>query len=281
MRFVFFGTPEIAVTTLTRLKELGFSPELIITAPDKPAGRGLVLSPSPVKEFAEKHNIPCDTPLKITPEIISEISEKGPWDFYLVFAYGKILPKALLESVNGKVLNIHPSLLPKYRGPSPLQAVLLSDDTETGVTLMEIDELVDHGNIIAQEAIAVTAETTIVELAEQAALLGADLIATQIEKYLLGTAHRKPQEHTQATHCQKIQKEDGFLSHELSDWDKWKKYRAFLYGPGVYFFETIRGENLRIKITKAAWQEETFHIEEIIPQNHKRLSYEQFLAWKN
>lgn len=281
MRFVFFGTPEIAAQTLTALKQYGVTPGLIVTAPAKPSGRGLVLTPSPVHSFACMHDIPCMTPEKITAEVISEITALSPWDFYLVFAYGKILPKTLLESCNYKVLNIHPSLLPKYRGPSPLQAALLSDDTETGVTLMEIDELVDHGNVVAQEKISLAPEITIEELSAKTVAVGAALVYTHAEKYTGGLIISTPQNHTDASFCKKINKEDGLLTSELSDWEKWKKYRAFLYSPGVYFFEDIRGEKLRIKITKAHWNSEKFEIQEVIPENYKRISWEKFLIWKN
>lgn len=281
MRYVFFGTPEIAVTTLEYLKSVSLLPELIITTPDKPQGRGMLLTHSPVKKFARANTIPFLTPEKITQEVISAILEKGPWDCYLVFAYGKILPATLLESVHGKVLNIHPSLLPKYRGPSPLQAALLSDDTQTGVTLMEMDSDVDHGPLLAQETIPLRPDTDITELAQKSAKLGGTLFEKHAPHYIEGKEVPTPQNHSAATYCKKIEKEDGLLTEGMTDWEKWKHYRAFLYGPGVYFFETIRGVSTRIKITQAAWQNDKFVITEVIPENQKHLSWEAFVQWKS
>lgn len=277
-RYVFFGTPHIAETALQKLVEGGLVPSLVVTGMDKKQGRGMVLTPTPVKAFAEAHGIPILTPVKITPEVISELKEQGPWDFFVVVAYGKILKQELLDIVNGKVINIHPSLLPKYRGPSPIESVLLSDDTETGVTVMEIDALVDHGPIIAQESFDLPPETVRTDLETKSAIQGADMILNHIEAYVSGTSVPTPQDHDASTHTKKIQKEDGDITTLASDWEKWKHFRAYIGWPGTYFYTTHKGARVRVKITKAHW-DNAFVIDEVIPENQKPLPFSVFEKW--
>lgn len=278
-RFVFFGTPEIAVTTLKGLSGEGLVPSLVVTAPDRPAGRGMKMTETPVKKYSSFLNIPCISPEKITPDIIERLVETGPWDFFIVVAYGKILRQSLLDIVNGKVINIHPSLLPLYRGPSPIESVLLSDDIETGVSVMQIDAEVDHGPIIAVERFPLEKEMTAQILETKSALIGARLIAEHIEAYAHDIAELKEQDHSAATFTKKIQKSDGLLEEDLSDWEKWKRYRAYNPWPGVSMIITKHGTPIRIKITKAHYVNENFVIDECIPENGKPLSEAGFKQW--
>lgn len=275
-RYVFFGTPRIAELSLIALKDKGFLPSLIVTAPARPQGRGMHLTETPVAQFAHAHDIPVLTPEKITAEFIAELQKQGPWDFYFVVAYGKILPTALLEGINGKILNLHPSLLPKYRGPSPLESVLLSDNTETGVTIMQIDEQVDHGPIVAQKSFALPQEETIAMLTEKSAYLGVQLLSGTIEAYLDGNATLALQDHTIATHTKKYVKADGLLDGITDDWQKWKIFRALGDRSWVHFTATHHDKPITVKIIKASY-DDAFIIEEVIPENGKRQSYETFL----
>ncbi len=277
MKYVFFGTPHIAEVTLQELKDKGILPDLIITAPARPQGRGLHMVETPVAIFAEINNIPFIAPEKITAEVIEEIKNKGPWDFFFVVAYGKILSTKLLEVVDGKVLNLHPSLLPLYRGPSPLESVLLSDDKETGVTIMQLDQLVDHGPIVAQTAFALDPNTTTNELTELCAKLGSALFANSIEKYLNKSITPTEQNHDSSTNTRKYIKADGLLTDDMSDWTKWKSFRAFGNRGWTHFITTKHGEPLQVKIIKASYRDETFIIEEVIPENGKRQPYADFL----
>jgi methionyl-tRNA formyltransferase len=157
---IFFGTPEISVYFLEKLKELGFLFDLIITNPDKPVGRKQILTPPPVKKWAEKNNIDFLQPEKIDNDFFKELERRGfaapqKNNFFFVLAYNKILPKKLLEIPSLGVVNLHPSLLPKYRGPSPIISAILDDQKETGFSLMLLDEKMDHGPILAQEKIKI------------------------------------------------------------------------------------------------------------------------------
>lgn len=278
-RFVFFGTPEIAVTALKGLSGEGLVPSLVVTAPDRPSGRGMKMTETPVKKYSSSLGIPCISPEKITPDIIERLKETGPWDFFVVVAYGKILRQSLLDIVNGKVINIHPSLLPLYRGPSPIESVLLSDDIQTGVSVMQIDAEVDHGPIIATETFSLEKEITAPELETKSALLGAKLIADHIEAYVNDTATLTPQDHSAATFTKKIQKSDGLLDEGLSDWEKWKHYRAYTPWPGVFMILTKRDTPVRVKISKAHYIDEHFVIDECTPENGKPLSEAGFKQW--
>ena len=149
-RFVFFGTPEFAMIILEELELKGLLPLLVVTAPDKPKGRKLVVTPSEVKLWAQAHDIPVLTPEKLkNEEFVAELS-KQEWDLFVVAAYGKIIPKNILEMPKRGVLNVHPSLLPKFRGSSPIESAILSDEKFTGVTIMQLDEEMDHGPVLAQ-----------------------------------------------------------------------------------------------------------------------------------
>ncbi len=269
--FAFFGTPDIAVTALKELAKKGMVPELIITAPDRKQGRGLRLLPSPVKKYAEEEKIPYLTPEKIKD--IREELEKTSWDFFLVFAYGKILPEWLLTLPAHGTLNIHPSLLPAYRGPSPLEGSLLSDDTETGVSLMVLDKEVDHGPIIAQKKIVLKKEMTKDILGHTLGALGVTLLLETIDDYTKKILIPKEQDHTSATFTKKIEKSDGELFNHESDWQKWKKYRAYKGSPGTYFFTERNGEKIRVKITEAQFKDDIFTITKVIPENGKEIPF--------
>jgi len=252
-------------------------PALIVTAPPRPQGRGLHLTETPVAAFAREHEIPCITPEKITAEVIELLEAADTWDFFFVVAYGKILPQALLDVVHGKVLNLHPSLLPKYRGPSPLESVLLSDDTETGVSIMELDKEVDHGPIVAQEAFPLLENTNVEMLTTQSATLGIKLFIQSIKGYLDGTIDPVPQLHDHSTHTRKYIKADGLLTDDMPDSKKWHVFRALGERGWVHMQVVRHGEPLGVKITKASFENETFVIEEVIPENGKRQAYADFL----
>lgn len=272
-RFAFFGTPELARIALQELCKHGLIPTVVITAPDKPAGRGMRLTPTPVKVYAEQKNIQVFTPQKITAEFIAGLAAQGPWDFFIVAAYGKILPKAILALPTYGTLNIHPSLLPKYRGPAPLEYVLLSDDTETGVTIMLIDELVDHGPILVQECFPLPETETIQALAEKSALRGAILIAEHIDPWIAGTLKPTAQNHEGATVTKKIEKSAGEISLNEPAWELWKKFRALSLRPGLYFYTEHNGVKTRVKIKTARWENGQFLIETVIPENGKPMPF--------
>ena len=165
IKFVFLGTSELSVKILEKLIESGHIPSLVVTAPDKPKGRKMIMTPSPVKVFAQKNNLKIIQPEKLNSELFQKTDLPGlpsqslratmqdgfssDYDLFIVASYGKIIPKSIFEIPKFGILNVHPSLLPKFRGPSPIQSFILSGEEKTGVTIMLMDEQVDHGAILA------------------------------------------------------------------------------------------------------------------------------------
>src|SRR3989338_6687753 len=178
LNFAFFGGEPLAVPVLQKLYEDGLVPGFIKSTPENPRGRTLEMSSPPTAEWAKKHNIPLIQPEKLRREEI-----KNNFDFFVVVSYGKIIPKEILEIPALGTINIHPSLLPHYRGPAPIVNAILNGDTETGVTVMKIDEEMDHGPILAQEKIALSGNESIQDLEKSLAELGGELLAKVIPEF--------------------------------------------------------------------------------------------------
>jgi methionyl-tRNA formyltransferase len=287
-RIAFFGTPEHAVWVLDELLQAGITPDLIVCAPDKPAGRKLILTPPAVKEWALAHNIPVSQPASLRdPALIPEITTKE-WDLFIVAAYNIILPKWVIDTAHHGVLNVHPSLLPKYRGPSPVRSTLIADDkTAVGVTIMLLDEKIDHGPIVAQKSITPPSWPILGRTLDELLFReGGQLLAQILPEWLRGTHTATPQDDTQATYCKKFLKADGELDRTKDDYTQYLQYCAMDGWPGTFFFhERIQknGEHTRtrIKITKAEYEQGTFRILRVIPEGKKEISYTDFLAQHN
>ena len=245
MKIVFFGSPVLALPSLKKLLETDHSIDLIITQPDRPSGRGKKLMPCPVKKTALDLNIPYYQPLKIRKDEIAldKIKEIEP-DLNVVVAYGQIIPSSIIYLPRYNSLNVHFSLLPKYRGASPVQKALLDGEAKTGITIFELNEKMDEGDILVQEEVNIFPDENAADLEARLAQKGADLLIkaiAQIDKL----KHRK-QDHSQATYAPKIRKEDGKI-----DWTKNSLYierrvRAFTPWPSAYAFL----KDIRIKIHK-------------------------------
>jgi methionyl-tRNA formyltransferase len=245
MKIVFFGSPVAALPSLKKLLETDHSIDLIITQPDRPSGRGKKLMPCPVKKTALDLNIPYYQPLKIRKDEIAldKIKEIEP-DLNVVVAYGQIIPSSIIYLPRYNSLNVHFSLLPKYRGASPVQKALLDGEAKTGITIFELNEKMDEGDILVQEEVNIFPDENAADLEARLAQKGADLLIkaiAQIDKL----KHRK-QDHSQATYAPKIRKEDGKI-----DWTKNSLYierrvRAFTPWPSAYAFF----KDIRIKIHK-------------------------------
>jgi len=236
-RIVFFGTPQLGVQVLEKLILTGFKPVAVVTREDKPAGRGQKSTPPPVKIIAEKYKICVLQPkkLKDNQEIISNLKNFSP-DLFIVAAYGRIIPREILDIPKYGTLNVHPSLLPKYRGASPIQSAILNGDEETGVTIILLDEELDHGPIIAQEKVPITKTETTQSLTEKLGKLGAKLLADIIFDWIEGKIKPRNQNHKKATFTKILTKEDGYI--DLSNPPSPKKFnlmvRAFYPWPGTW-----------------------------------------------
>lgn len=223
---VFFGTSEFGAVVLERLINSPYKPALVVTAPDKPSGRNLLLTPPPVKISAKRHNIPMLQP-EILTNHISDITHHKP-DLFIVAAYGGILPKELLDIPSRGALNVHPSLLPKHRGSSPIQYAILKGDDYTGTTIMLMDEKIDHGPILAQESLPIPVDSMrYSELHDALAALGARLLVETIPRWIRGDIKAVAQKHEQATFTKRIFKEDGKIDWTKSARDIERQIRAF------------------------------------------------------
>ena len=283
IKFAFFGTPEVASQTLDILLANDLLPSLIITSPDKRAGRDLKLTPSPVSIWAKDHNIKCLKPEKLDDIFLDELfrlTDQEKIDIYLVVAYGKILPETLIKYPPKKTINVHYSLLPKYRGASPLESAILNGEDETGVTIQEIEYKLDSGPILATQKIPIDIMTTKAKLKEELIEGRANLLIRTLNQIKDGTINKNPQDENQATFCGKIKKEDGLIDPLGDDLANWNKYRAFYGWPGIYFFADKKDKKIRLKITQASFVDNKFIIEKVIPENKKEINYSDFIKQK-
>lgn len=274
--FAFFGTPMVAVWVLEELAAADMLPVVIVTAPDKPVGRGMKMTAPAVKVWAEAHSIPVLQPKKLTQEFRDALSGYG-CEVFLVAAYGKILSKKLLSLAPHGCLNVHPSLLPKYRGAAPIESQILADEQVVGVSLMVMDEEMDHGPIILQEMIEMT-EWPVgrVYLSERLARAGGRMVVQSLIPWVAGELKAMPQAHDQATYTRKTEKEDGLIDPHGPARANYLKYCAYEEWPGVYFFVERDGKQMRVKITKASYVNDTFVIERVIPEGKKEMDYASF-----
>ncbi len=270
-KFAYFGTPGVAATTLERLVEQGFTPAVVITAPDAPRGRGLVMTPSETQVVATAHHIPVLTPEKLDDEAIAAIAAYD-CDYALVVAYGKIFPAALIDAFPKGAINVHYSLLPKYRGATPMEAALLAGDTETGVTIQQMVLAMDAGDILAQETLAIGTNETARELRPRLIEAGAALLVEKLPHFERGEVTPVPQDPMLATRARKFKKEDGQLALDAPGEENWRKYRAYADTIGTYFFNPPVG-GTRYKITKASFKDGRFVVERVVPEGKREIDW--------
>ena len=271
--FVFFGTPETARRTLEMLVSSGFRPSLVVTNPDAPQGRGLALAPSPVKAWAEKNGLFVYTPERLD-EAACAIIRAHHLSFAIVVAYGKIFPESLIDAFPMGVLNVHYSLLPAYRGATPLEAALRNGETVTGVTVQKMVRELDAGDILAQAEVAITPTETARELRPRLIEAGADLLQKTLPTYLAGTIKPRAQDHAHATRAGKLKKEDGLLNLTVSGTQSWNTYRAYHDTIGTHFFTK---EGMRVKVASASLSASgDFIIERVVPEGRREMPYADF-----
>lgn len=278
IRFVYFGTPQFAKTILEELRREDLTPILIVTAPDKPKGRHLHLAPSEVRVWGEAHGIPVITPLKLDDEVLGKIRALKP-DMLVVAAYGKILPQSLLDIPPKGTLNVHPSLLPKFRGSSPIESSILSNEHGTGVTIMLLDAQLDHGPILAQRMVPVSPwppKGSV--LTDLLAREGGKLLADTMRGVASGTISPVEQDHTKATFTKKISKADGEIDPSGDPETTYKKFCAYDEWPGIYFFAARKnGGRVRVTVKDASFDGKTLVIHRVVPEGKKEMPYEDFL----
>jgi methionyl-tRNA formyltransferase len=237
LRIIFMGTAELSCASLEKLaRDKNFSVVAVVTQPDKPKGRDFKLAPSPVKILAEKLNLPVLQPLKARDEkSISELRELKP-DLIVVVAYGQILPPAILGLPPHGCLNVHTSLLPKYRGAAPIQWAIANGDAETGVTIMQMDAGLDTGPVLSMRRTPILPTDDSQILHERLAQFGAELLTDTIPSYVAGKIQPQPQPAEGASYAAKIKKEDGQVVWSQPAAQIWNRFRAFTPWPGAFTF---------------------------------------------
>lgn len=232
-KIVFFGTPEFAVPTLEALVEAGRKPELVVSRPAKPAGRGRKVEDPPVVVAAREHGIDVLQPEGVADEeVIGRLRDLKP-DVFVVVAFGQIFPAELLEVPKQGSINLHASLLPKYRGASPIQSALVNGEKKSGVTTMLMEEELDAGPILLQEEVEIRRSETAGELSERLAKIGADLMAQTLEQLEKGKLKARKQRDESASYASKFSKEDGRMNWALEADELYNRLRAFDPWPGM------------------------------------------------
>ena len=269
MKIVFFGTSEVGLPILKVLSEVHEIVQ-IVTSPDSKVGRKQEIQQTPIAEFGLTEKIPISKPAKVknNPEFIEFLKTLNA-DIFVVVSYGKILPKELLEVSLLKTVNVHFSLLPKYRGPAPIQFALLNNEKITGTTIFILDELVDHGPVLAMEKLEIQPDDTFTTLAVKLSEVSAKLIIEVLPKYQSSTIIPQEQNHEDATKTNMIQKEDGQVNWEEETAQQiYNKFRAYSMWPGIW--TEYKGQVLKIlscKPISLAEQPEKIHelTKDVIP----------------
>jgi methionyl-tRNA formyltransferase len=295
LTLVFCGTPQFAVPTLQKLVHLGYLVPLVVTQPDRPRGRGMELTASPVKQCALELNLPVTQPDKIkqNQEFREQLEAIKP-DAIIVVGYGRIVPQWMLDLPPYGNINLHASLLPKYRGAAPIQWAIAKGETTTGVTTMRIDAGLDTGDILLQQTLSIGPSDTSITLAPRLAEIGADLMVETLRGLQAGTIQPQSQNNDAATLAPILKKEDGRIDFRLSAKEIHNRLRGFQPWPGA--FTTFRGKNLQVtqasSLSRSATPSEliieddrlfagcgngTLELIEVQPEGKKRISAKDFI----
>jgi methionyl-tRNA formyltransferase len=296
MRVVFMGTPEFAVPHLERIVADGHDVLAVLTQPDRPKGRGQQVSSSPVKEAATRLNLRVEQPERVRrPEIVAMLRELRA-EVMVVVGYGQIIPQSIIDLPPHGIINIHASLLPKYRGAAPVQWAIANGETTTGVTAMRIDAGLDTGDMLLKAETAIGPAETAPELGRRLAAMGSELLSMTLVRLRDHSLQPEPQNDAEATYAPVLKKEDGRADWRLPAVSLWNRSRGFLPWPGL--FSTFRGQILHIwgakpandislgvpgsvhvigrRLLIACGQESTLEIEELQLEGRKRMSAEAF-----
>lgn len=273
VRIIFFGTSFFAVPTLLNLVKNNFNIVAVISQPDRPVGRQQIIEPTPVKKVAVENGLLVKQFENIhNQEAINFIKKTQP-DLIIVVAYGQIIPKEILVIPKYGCLNIHPSLLPKYRGAAPVATAILNGDSETGVTIMQLDEKMDHGPIITQEIFSILDDDNMESLQNSLACEGAKMLVKILPDYLLGDIKPQPQDDFLATYTKILTKENGQINWQKTPAEIDRQIRAFYPWPGAW--TTHQGKI--VKIISAHLESNKLRIDLLQPAGKRVMNYNEFV----
>jgi methionyl-tRNA formyltransferase len=276
-KIAFFGTSHYAVMILDALKKADLLPSLIVTTPDKPAGKGMQLTPPPVKAWAMNNDHRVLQPEKLKDPLFLDVLKDEHFDLFIVVAYGKIIPQEVIELSPQGVLNVHASLLPKLRGASPIETAILEDMKNTGITIMLIDSEMDHGPILAQKEVVVEPwPPKARDLGKALVEAGGELLVQVIPQWLNGELTPQEQDHAQATYTKKIFKEDGLIDLSGDPYLNFRKIQAYADWPKPYFFVERSSKKIRVIIKDAEYKDGELKILRVVPEGKKEMDYADF-----
>lgn len=268
MKIAFFGTPELCLSFLEKMKESSYLPSLVITNPDKPIGRKQEITPTPVKIWAEKNNIEVLNPEKIKDEF-SDILKEKEIDLSVVIAYGSILPEKVINTPKFGTINVHFSLLPRHRGATPVEATILSGDDKAGVSIQQMVFELDAGDVLSEKSIEMESNETKQSLFKKLSEIGSSLLIETIKNIENDTVTKTPQDERLVTLSKKTKKSDGEIKEEETDEMKWRKFRAYTPWPRTFFFKNGK----RFIITDATFENSKFEIKKVIPEGGKEIPF--------
>ncbi len=262
LRTVFMGTSFFATIILDSLIKTNYNIVSVYTQAKKKSGRKQKIIPSKVELLAQKNNLPIVKPSTFNKETIEELKKQKP-DLIIVAAYGKILSEDVLKLPGFGVINVHPSLLPQFRGPSPIQNTILENISQTGTTVMLMNKEIDAGDILKQEKIILNPQETYVDILSKMAQISARLLLKTIPDWVERKIKPQKQNEEQATYCQLIERSDGKINWEEEAVSIYNKWRAFISWPGIFTYWEVNGFNLRLKLQKISF------LEKVIDDEHK------------
>lgn len=282
LKYAFFGTGPLAESVLASLARAGHVPSLLVTKPDSHQGRNMELTPPIIKTWSIMKGIEV-----FQPESLKELSSDSPlhsikYDVFIVASYGKIIPEDILNLPKHGVLNVHPSLLPLYRGPSPIESALLDGGITMGVSIMKLDKEMDHGPILIQNAFLLSPYSNAGSLEVECGQAGGQLLVEALPHYLNGTLIPKEQDHAKATYCKKITKDLGLIHLDDDITVVRRKFRALNPWPMLYFFIDHNGKELRVKVNEINVIDEKDstkaqdYIVAVTPEGKKQMDFESF-----
>jgi methionyl-tRNA formyltransferase len=250
VKLIFLGTPAFAVPTLEKILAAGHRVPLVVTQPDRPQGRSLSVSPSPVKDAALRANLPVFQPERIRrPEVVERLAEFAA-EAMVVVGYGQIIPQSIIDLPRHGIVNVHASLLPKYRGAAPVQWSIVNGESITGVTTMRIDAGLDTGDMLLRAETAIGAGETAIELGTRLAVMGADLLVETLARLESGSLVAERQDNSQATYAPILKKEDGLIDWRAPAQAVYNRVRGLLPWPGACTI--FRGQTLRVWRSRVA-----------------------------
>lgn len=279
-KLLFFGTPDLSVPFLEALvNEPDFEVTAVVTQPDRPIGRKQVLASSPVKKLALNKGILVLQPESLKNDSLTPLLPHPltPFDIFVVVAYGLLIPQKILKMPRLGCVNVHPSLLPKYRGPSPIQSAIVAGDAETGISIMLLDQGMDTGPILAQEKIALASNETQISLIEKIKKIGPKFLIQTLRDYAADKIQPQPQDNSQATVCKLLDRESGKINWSRPAAEIDRLVRAYQPWPGTWAEFDHKGKKLRVKILQTKINNGRLEILQVQPEGGGVMDYQSFV----